>query len=150
MNAAEIIGILLIAIVIGAIFYYGLGRRGPWGAFWVFLLVLILAAWAGRYWITPAGPILWGYAWLPLFFWVFMIALLIGIASPTEEERIETTGTDQERIISRQDKKRAAADRESRVRATDPEASGAAAAFGIFFWLLMLIFIAAIITGLLR
>lgn len=78
-----------------------------------------------------------------------MIALLIGLASPTEDKRLESA-TDQERIKSKQDQKRAVADSESRVQASEPEASGAAAAFGKFFWLLMLIFITAIITGLLR
>lgn len=143
MEIAEIIGILILALVIGAIFYYGLGRRGPWGAFWVFLLILFLAGMAGRYWVTPAGPVIWGYAWLPLIFWIFMIALLIGIATPVQDERIDTP-RDRDRIISSTDERRADLDAASEPEA---DAAGAAAAFGIFFWFILLMLIIAIVAG---
>lgn len=144
MEIVEIIGILFVTLIIGAVFYYGFGRRGPWGAFWVFLLILFLAGLAGRYWVTPAGPVFWGYAWFPLIFWIFMIALLIGISTPVQEERIDTP-KDQERIISRSDGNRAAADRSTRPGRA--EAPGAAEAFGIFFWFILLMLIIAIIAG---
>lgn len=135
MEIAEIIGILLIALVIASLFYYGFGRRGPWGAFWVFLLILFLAAWAGRLWIAPAGPVIWGYAWLPLIFWVFIVALLIGAVSG--DDRVESR---------RYDRTTATTDRE--IAETEPEA-GAAAAFGLFFWILLSFLIIAILIGLL-
>lgn len=143
MEIAEIIGILILALVIGAIFYYGFNRRGPWGAFWVFLLILFLAGMAGRYWVTPAGPVIWGYAWLPLIFWIFMIALLIGIATPVQDERVDAP-RDRDRIISSTDEERAELD-----AASEPEAgaAGAAAAFGIFFWFILLMLIIAIVAG---
>lgn len=143
MEIGEIIGILILALVIGAIFYYGFNRRGPWGAFWVFLLILFLAGLAGRYWVTPAGPVIWGYAWLPLTFWIFMIALLIGIAAPVQDERVDVP-RDRDRIISSTDERRAERDAASEPEA---EAAGAAAAFGIFFWFILLLLIIAIIAG---
>lgn len=146
MEIADFIGILLIAIVIGAIFYYGFGRRGPWGAFWVFLLILFLAGLAGRYWVTPAGPVIWGYAWIPLIFWIFMIALLLGIATPVQNERIDPA-RDQERVISRSDAQRV--ERDTRTTGSE-EAAGAAAAFGIFFWFVLLLLIIAIVAGFFR
>lgn len=129
---AEFIGALVIALIIGALFYYGFKRRGPW-AFWVFLLILFFTAWAGSFWIEPAGPLIWGFAWLPIFFWVFIVALVIAAAGETSAtSRYERT-TDVETT-----------DREI----TESEA-GAAAAFGIFFWVLLGILLAAIIIGLL-
>lgn len=162
MTTTEIVLILVIALIIGAIFYYGFKRRSPWGAFWAFLLILFLAGLAGRLWIAPAGPVFWGYGWFPLIFFIFMIALLIGISSPTdEEERIvrddarvrSARGGD--RVVSASDEERLSReDRAQMKRAaeTDAEAetAGAAAAFGIFFWILILVFIGAIIAGLLR
>lgn len=144
MEFLEVLLILIIALVIGAIFYYGLGRRGPYGAFWAFLLILFLAGLAGRFWITPAGPVIWGFAWLPMIFWIFIIALLIGAATPTRDEEIDPS-TDQERIVSRSDATRSARDR--RIAEDRVEGAGAVAVFGIFFWILLLLLIMAIIAG---
>lgn len=145
MEYLDLLFILIIALVIGAIFYYGFGKRGPYGAFWIFLLILFLAGLAGRYWITPAGPVIWGFAWLPLIFWIFIIGLLLAAATPVKNERVDAA-RDQERIISSGDVDRV--DRE-RITAEDRRGSaGVAAAFGIFFWLLLLLLIIAIIAGL--
>lgn len=135
----------MIALVIGAVFHFGFRRSGPWGAFWIFLLILFLAGLAGRFWITPAGPAIWGFAWFPLIFWVFMIALLIVMASPVQNERIDTSGN-QDRIISKSDAERVARDNASGKART----SSADAAFGIIFWLMIFLFIAAIIAGFIK
>lgn len=144
MEFLEVLLILIIALVIGAIFYYGLGRRGPYGAFWAFLLILFLAGLAGRFWITPAGPVVWGFAWLPMIFWIFIIALLIAAATPTQDEQIDPA-RDQERVVSRSDATRSARDR--RTAEDRVEGAGAVAVFGIFFWILLLLLIMAIIAG---
>lgn len=127
MGVFGVIGFLIIALIIASIFYYGLGRRGPWGAFWAFLLILFFAGWAGSLWIAPAGPVLWGYAWLPIIFWVFMVALIIAVATPSDRpvEYDETT--------------------------SEPSTgeAGAAAALGLFFWILLALLVAAILIGLL-
>lgn len=144
MELLEVLFILIIALVISAIFYYGFGRRGPYGAFWAFLLILFLAGLAGRFWITPAGPAVWGFAWLPLIFWIFIFALLIGAATPTEDEEIDPA-RDQERVVSRNDAIRSERDR--RVAEDTAESAGAVAVFGIFFWILLLFLILAIVAG---
>ena len=130
MEVIEFIIVLFIALFIASIFFYGFRSRGPWGAFWVFLLILFLSAWVGRLWIAPAGPVIWGFAWLPVIFFVLIIALAIAVASPREEER----------TVDYED---------TRTEVTEGDRQ-AAAAFGIFFWILLLILIAAIIAGLLR
>jgi hypothetical protein len=127
MEFVEIIIILFIALIIAALFAYGFRRRGPWGAFWVFLLFLFLAAWAARLWVTPAGPIVWGVAWLPIVFFVFIIALIIAAASPREDYRVPEA-----------------------TPATDREVAETGAAFGLFFWILLIFFIIAIVVGLLQ
>lgn len=147
MEIIEILLILIVAVVIGSIFYYGLGRRGPYGAFWLFLLVLFLAGIAGRFWITPAGPVMWGYAWFPLLFWIFLVAILIAAASPAEDDRV-TTAREQDRVISRSDANRTEAERE--VIEENQAAAGTAAALGIFFWLLLILLLIAIVAGLFR
>ncbi len=121
----EFIAFLIIAFLVTSIFFYGFKRGGPW-TFWVFLLMLFLAAWAGRLWITPIGPEWWGVAWVPLVSFVFIVGLLIAIATP----RKDTTG------------------KESKTGAGKPTGE-ATAAFGIFFWSLIILLLAAIIAGLL-
>lgn len=82
----EFIAFLTIAFLVTSIFFYGFKRGGPW-TFWVFLLMLFLAAWAGRLWITPIGPEWWGVAWVPLVSFVFIVGLLIAIATPRKDTR---------------------------------------------------------------
>lgn len=131
MEVVEFIIIFFIALLIASIFYYGLKRRGPWGAFWVFLLILFLATWAGRLWITPAGPLIWGFAWLPIVFFVLIIAIAVGTAPTRYDERVIDYEPDTKTEIPEGQKR-------------------AAAVFGVFFWLLFLIFTVAIVVGLLR
>lgn len=132
-------GALLMALIVGAIFFYGLGRRGPWGTFWTFLLVLFFAAWAGSLWLQPIGPVFWGYAWLPLLFWVFIVALLISVAAGEDRS---TSRYDQ---TSKTDATKTNA---TRTEVTEAEA-GTAVALGLFFWILLGFLIVAILIGLL-
>lgn len=74
-----------------------------------------------------------------------MIALLIVMASPVQNERIDTSGN-QDRIISESDAERVARDNASGKART----SSADAAFGIIFWLMIFLFIAAIIAGFIK
>ncbi|MDX1653388.1 MAG: hypothetical protein R3277_12900 [Brumimicrobium sp.] len=125
MEVTEILFVLLIAIIIGSLFHFGFRSRNPWGGFWVFLLILFFAAWAGRLWVAPIGPVFWGVAWIPITFFVFLIALIIAAAATPRSRYFETKS-------------------EQEVR----EGGRAAAVFGIFFWFLMIFFVAAIIVGL--
>lgn len=132
MGVVEFIIVLIIALVVAGIFFYGFRRRGPWGTFWVFLLILFLAGLAGRLWITPSGPETYGYAWLPVIFWVFVVAALIGMASGgPRAEGHKAAGVDREK---------------SDENTADVET---AITFGIFFWVLVTVLLVAIIVGLL-
>lgn len=71
-----------IAALVTALFAAGLGRRGPWASSPLFFVLVFLAAWAGGVWITPVGPPLWGFYWLPFVIVAVLFALLLAAATP--------------------------------------------------------------------
>ena len=119
---------LLFAFVIGliltGIFALGFGRRGPWASIPIFFLLVFLAAWVGGAWAAPVGPILWGGYWLPFAFMGLLIALLLVAAAPTPKTTVEIG----DRQVERQE------DRQTEV------------AFELFFWVLVVIMIVAILS----
>lgn len=126
MSFAEIIIALLMAIIIGSIFYYVFKVTGPWGSFWTFILILILAGIAAGAWVEPVGPTVYGTPWLSTLIVIFLFALLIAAATPPRR------------------KPETPAEREAMAEAS-AEASGGAIALGVFFWVLLIfLFIAAI------
>ena len=110
------------ALFIGVIFYYVFKSSGPWGSFWSFLLILILAGIAANAWITPVGPYYQGVTWFPVLFVILLFALLIAAATPPRRTRIE-------------------------AEVEEPE-EPAAVALGGFFWVLMIFLLIAAVWGL--
>ena len=126
MTFLEIILTIIAAILIGILFYYVFKTTGPWGSFWTFLLILVLAGLAAEAWITPYGPVYYDVAWLPTLFVIILFALLLAAASPStrrETDYIETTGTE------------------------PPATNAAAVALGVFFWFLLLFLFIAVFWG---
>jgi hypothetical protein len=82
MFLLDLLVAFVLALLITGILSAALGNRGPWGLWWAFLLVLLLATWAGGLWITPFGPPLWGVSWLPMLFVGLTLALLLAAAVP--------------------------------------------------------------------
>jgi len=74
----------VLALLITGVLSAAFDNRGPWGLWWVFLLVLVLATWAGGLWITPFGPPLFGVSWLPMLFVGLIFALLLAAAVPAK------------------------------------------------------------------
>lgn len=132
----QVFGAIIIAAIISLIFYFALNARGPWGTLWTFFLVLLFAIWAGSLWISPAGPVYWGIAWIPLFFVGLVFALLLAAIPTTSDERYidETTETTDVNLTSEEVERRREADR-------------TAAAVSGFFWVLLLILFIVIIIG---
>lgn len=91
------------------------------------------AAWAGSFWIEPIGPVIWGFAWLPLFFLVLITALIIAAAS-------------EDRTTSRYGRTVEAEKTEKEISKAE---AGTVAALGIFFWVLPGLFIIVILIALL-
>ena len=128
MVILQIILIVLAALIIGSLFYFVFKSTGPWGSFWIFFLVLLLAGLAAEAWITPIGPVYWDIAWGPVLFVIFLFALLMVAAAPPRPgggiyrpENIEGT------------------------RETDT----AVIALSIFFWVFLLFLFGAVLYGLL-
>lgn len=115
MFFVDLLFALVVALLLTAIFSAGFRNRGPWGLWWVFLLVVFLAAWAGGVWLTPFGPPLLDVYWLPFLFVGLVVALLIAAAVPPEPRRPRAP-----------------------VAASEVATEEAVAAFSIFFWVLLI------------
>ena len=124
----EIFSILLIAVILAAIFFYGFGRTGPWGSFWSFLLVLVLGMLVFTVWTEPYGPVYWGISWIDLLIIGLLIALLLAAASPPPQSR-------------------SAHPEEEVLPGSRPEGLPDRIALSSFFWILILLFILLIFLG---
>lgn len=125
MALGEIVAMVIVALVVGGMFYYGLKKRGPWGSFWTFLLVVFVGIWLAVVWVDPVGPVWYGAAWFDLFFVGIIFALLLAAATPsaTKEQRMhQRSGSD-----------------DKEVRKT---------AISAFFWIMLFFILVAIIIGL--
>jgi hypothetical protein len=132
MPLLSFIILFFIALLFASLLSYGFKRSGFWGGFWGLLLILFLFAWAARLWIAPAGPVFFGFAWLPIAFVVFLFILLIAAATPEKKEAYRAPLTKGEDARTKEGLK------------------GFAAAVSIFFWFLLITLIVAIIAGYLR
>jgi hypothetical protein len=125
MFFADLLLALAVALLLTAIFSAGFRNRGPWGAWWIFLLVVFLATWAGGLWLVPFGPTVFDVAWLPFLFVGLIAALLLAAAVPPARPP-RTYG-------------------EAVAEARAEEA--AVAAFSIFFWVLLVGLAVAVIVS---
>ncbi len=82
MDFLQIVLTVLVAGLIGIIFYYIFKYTGPWGRLWTFLLILVLAGLAAAAWVEPVGPVYWDLAWLPVIFVILLFALFLAAATP--------------------------------------------------------------------
>jgi len=124
MFLAEMLFALCMAMLFTLIFAIGLRRMGPWANVWIFFLIIFLAAWAGSLWISPAGPVFIGIAWLPILFISFLLAILLASFNPPQqpEPKVETISE--------------VKDKEAAVRA-----------FDAFFWILLISLVVIILLG---
>ena len=125
MTVFGILLTILLALCVGSIFYYVFKSTGPWGTFWSFIIILILAGLAAEAWITPIGPVTWGVAWAPTLLAIIVISLLLAAASPPRDARKSTGPTAEP--------------------ANKEEA--AAVAIGGFFWLLLFLLLGIALWG---
>jgi hypothetical protein len=124
----EIIGAIIVAVIISSIFYFAADARGPWGSFWTFFVIVLLAVWAASLWIVPFGYIYWEIAWIPLFFIGLVIAFLLAALSSTPPRfRRTSKGSD---VVNASE---------------EPERTYAA--IGLMFWLFIGLMLVAIIAG---
>lgn len=117
---------LLVAGLVGSVLVLVLRWRHPstpgWRPALVFVFVMLLAAsWAGGAWLAPAGPVLLGRAVLPMLLVGVFAALVLAAASAPPARQVRPRHEGQQ--------------------------ARAATAFGLFFWLLTVGLVVAIVLS---
>lgn len=125
MNATGLLYLIGITLLITLFFSYILRVRGPWGSFWTFFVVTLLAVVAADMWIQPAGPVYWGTYWLPPLAVGLLIAFILAATIPSPRRRAELS-------LKR--------DKLAKQKAE-------AVAVGTFFWFLLLFMLVIVILG---
>lgn len=122
MNFYHILAAILIALAFTLIFSVGLKNKGPWGTLWFTFLVLFLSSWAGFLWLKPIGPLVFGIPMVPSLFIALVIAFALAAVSYTSLPP-------------------------GAIEQSEKEAKTLPAAIGVFFWLLVIVLITAIVVG---
>lgn len=81
--------IFVIALLMALAVSFGYRRRRPW-SFWTILGVLFLVALTLAVWVRPVGPLIYGFAWLPVFMGSLVVALLMLAVGTSPGERMVT------------------------------------------------------------
>ncbi len=82
MLIANFIFSLVYAVVITAVFTLIFKKNGPWDGFWLLFILVVLASIGAGRWVTPIGPVAWGFHWLPGLIAAIIFALLVAAATP--------------------------------------------------------------------
>lgn len=117
----------LIAAIFSGILIAIIGRptaKSKGLGFLFYFVLLFLAMWAGALWITPFGPVIYGAAILPILMVAVLISLLIVVSAMTPFER-DTL----------------------RTPTTPGERKAVMVAFGVFFWIVVVVLIGMILGG---
>ncbi len=121
---ALLLGLLLAMLLVMAVGWRAPGRDGAGAALLFVFLVVLLGAWAAALWLPPLGPAVMGAYWVGPLFAAIVFGLILVAAAPPRP-----TGA-----------------RAEVVEGT-PEGEAVATAFGIFFWILLLGLLLAVILG---
>jgi hypothetical protein len=121
-----ILYLVALAFVITLFFRFILRASGPWGSFWAFFIIILLAIFAADIWISPVGPFYENIYWVPPIAAGLVIALLLAATTPSPQTRSEMEA---EKNMAKQE--------------------AASVAMGTFFWFLIIFMAAVIIAGLL-
>lgn len=117
--------VLVITLLLTAVFAVGFRKQRTWPVVLVFFVILFLATWAVGIWITPAAG-LSGLSWVPYLIVGLLFALLLTALIPLSR----TLRSDQ-------------------VKEAEEKAV-AIVVFDLFFWILVIGLIAAIIVRYVR
>ncbi|MCB0584231.1 MAG: hypothetical protein KDD06_02720 [Phaeodactylibacter sp.] len=123
----------LLAVIFALLFSNLFNNSGPWGSFWVFLLILFFGIWGASLWFSPVGPLWYGVPWIDMLLIGLFLALLLGAAGEANS-RYRDYPKDKEVDIVAESKKE----------------TGAIALFGIFFWLFMAVLLAIVLIGVIK
>ena len=129
MFLLELFAALTVAFVLSALFALATRKQGLRKGLFLLFLILFLATWAGGVWMKPFGPVLWGIHWLTFLLVGAVVALILAVAQSKSEPhgRQETI-----EMLERMKQEREV---EKAVWVT----------LTIFFWVLVLILLSAIV-----
>lgn len=127
----DLLFVLVVAMLLTFLFSAAFSWTGPWPGFAWFFVLILLTSWAAGLWVRPFGPPLFGVFWMPYLVFGLIAALLVAAASPPEGAR----------------RRPGSAPRPPSERDEDVAAEGAAVAVGLFFWLLVLVLVTAVVIG---
>src|SRR5688572_6580942 len=123
-NYNAIIAALVVAFLLTVFFSTALRSRGPWGGLWVVFILIFLASWAAHLWINPVGPIIVGVSVVPILIVGIIIAIILAAVTKPNPLKKAKTG-----------------------ELEAPPEAVAAVTLGVFYWVLLVILIFAIIGG---
>jgi hypothetical protein len=130
MILTESLFALAVALFLTAVFaVIGRQAKTPWRVI-VFFLVVFLGAWTGGIWITPIGPAVLGVYWLSFFAVGLVFALVLEAVAAFS---VRPPGSQADNV--QKDRRE-----ERQIEAV----------LGVFFWILVLTFIGALVFGYLR
>lgn len=117
-----ILSAFIIALLISSLFSSGYRRDGSWGLLTIFFLILFMAGVAGHHWLVPFGPMMNGVSFLPMLFFMIIVAFLFVAPSPYQRARSKSV----EKV---------------------EDATSAIVGISIFIWFLFIVFAIAAIAG---
>jgi vacuolar-type H+-ATPase subunit I/STV1 len=121
--AAVSVALVFSLILAGLLGWKRPGREGFGSALLFLFFLLAVIVWAGGSWAGPAGPVMWGIAWIPFLTVGFFGTLLIAALVPPRQPRTRREALEQA---------------EAQV--------GAEATLTAFFWLLVVLLAIAIVV----
>ncbi len=122
-----VIAALVVAFLLTMLFSVLLKNKGPWGGLWVVFIIIFLASWAANLWINPIGPQVFGISIVPILIVGVIIAVILAAVTRPE------TRNKPPRIEAEQQE--------------PPKEVVRAVTVGVFYWVLLVILIFAIIGG---
>lgn len=119
-------------------------REGERAGLLFFFFILFFTIWAGGIWVQPFGPPLMGVHWMPfLTIGIIVSLLLLAAIPPAPTHRVDSnptrSTTDSAGTPSHKEEAALAAERDREVEA--------AAAFSLFFWMLIGVLLASVIIN---
>ena len=127
MIIVESLFALAVALFLTVVFAV-IGRRAK-SRLWVivFFLLVFLSAWAGGIWLNPLGPSILGVFWLSYFVVGLIFALALEAVAAFHSGSVRPGSTE--------------------IRMDEKEGREMKSMLSIFFWVLLLTFIVAIVLG---
>jgi hypothetical protein len=133
---------LVIALLLSLLFAAIIRRRGPRSGFFWFFVLILMATWAGGIWARPLGPSLWGVNWLSFLIVGLIVALLVTLNALRDSPGKQYPRVERDAQLSRNQTQ----DLLEEVNRKKDSRQLTYVTLSIFFWLLLLMLIATILS----